>query len=42
MFLHLFTELRFFFARGRKHGKKMDLGGLVVGVSMALRMNSNI
>lgn len=25
MFLHLFTELRFF-ARGRKHGKKMDLG----------------
>lgn len=24
-FLHLFTEVRFF-ARGRKHGKKMDLG----------------
>lgn len=24
-FLHLFTDVRFF-ARGRKHGKKMDLG----------------
>lgn len=42
MFFYLFIELRFFFVRGRKYGKKMDLGGLVVGVFMVLRMNSNI